>query len=33
MKKDDRNMYGLDYARVTPFDFAEIRKYRQIFNE
>lgn len=33
MKKDGPNRYKVDYARVTPFDFAKIREHRQIFNE
>ena len=29
MKKESRNMYKLDFARTSPFDFAKIRNTRQ----
>ena len=29
MKKGNRNKYKLDYARVSPFNFGEIKSNRQ----
>lgn len=33
MKEVDPNSNRLSLARTSPFDFAKIRKHRQIFNE